>query len=149
MKTSKVEIEKNSKSISFLLAGIFAITFYFHIKAEDPFNTPKLIILLLMGSWLMGHIINFFWRKKSKLTRHELFLILILILFLSSQIISLYLSSSFIVGLIGDNQRRNGVLSYIALSVILLFMALHIRHTHSLKIVKYTILNGLLLSLYG
>ena len=149
MKTSNVEIEKNSNSISFLLAGIFAITFYFHIKAEDPFNTPKLIILLLMGSWLMGHIIKFFWRKKSKLTRHELFLILILILFLSSQIISLYLSSNFIVGLIGDNQRRNGVLSYIALSVILLFTALHIRHTHSLKIVKFTILNGLLLSLYG
>jgi O-antigen ligase len=140
---------RNPKGVTFLLLGVFTTTIYFHTTAEDPFNTPKLIILLITAGWLAGHILNYFRDNSWKFNNNEALLVFMIISFLSSMIFSLMNSDNFIIGLIGDNQRRNGLLSYIALSIIILFGSLRITQSQSFKIIKLFLLTGVVLSLYG
>jgi hypothetical protein len=62
-------LTKNSNSVWVLFLGTLSITIYFNPNIQDPFNTPKMAILLLISSWLLGYLLKFnsnnFYAKKS------------------------------------------------------------------------------------
>jgi len=47
-----------SKPIWGILISASLITLYFNPSLEDPFNSPKLWILMISGSWLSGYLIT-------------------------------------------------------------------------------------------
>ena len=55
--------DKKSNSVWFLILGVAFTNLYFDINSADPFNTPKLIITMVIASWLAGHLINILYRK--------------------------------------------------------------------------------------
>lgn len=138
-----------SGSIWALLAGVSLITLYFNKTAYDPFNTPKLIILLITSGWLLGHIIDHYRNKSIKVRSRDFLYLGISGIFLFFLSVSLFFTDIFVIGLLGDTQRRNGFLSYLALTIILLFTALKINYFYVIRIIKVSILVGLILCGYG
>jgi len=145
---NRVEI-KNSGGIWFLLLGISTVTVYFKTDAEDPFNTPKLLILMVIGSYLSGHLINNFrlhgiWGNSKDRAVYTLSFA-----FLISLLISTLLTEPRLNGFIGDTQRRNGFLSYFMLVIIFLFAYSVFEEIQITRLFVVAILTGFILSGYG
>ena len=50
-------ILKNSNTVNILLLSAVAITLYINPNMADPFNAPKMYVLLLFSSWLIGYLL--------------------------------------------------------------------------------------------
>ena len=132
-----------------MLLGAVLVTCYFNTKIEDPFNTPKLVILLLIGAWIFGHLINSYRENQIKTRTSEFTTIILSSTFVVSLLISTLFTDIQIVGFIGDTQRRNGFLAYFGLVVIFLYTSRVINFNYALRFIKVAIVTGLLLSFYG
>jgi O-antigen ligase len=142
-------IDKRSGSVWILLLGVVFINLYFNTNAKDPFNTPKLIALLLIAAWLFGHTIKLIRVDSKSLKNIQFYGLLTTIIFLILMSISAFLSDSVLIAFIGDTTRRNGLLSYIGLAVLLVFTMLVINFMYSIRLYKVAIINGLILGVYG
>ena len=143
------KLDKSSNSVWFLLFGVSAITLFFKIDFYDPFNSAKLIVLLLVAGWLSGHLFNSY-RIRPVTIRSSEFIISILTLgFVLSLLVALTQSDQLLVGLMGETQRRNGFLSYFGLSIIFLFTVRHINFSNIIRVYQIGILTGAFLSIYG
>ena len=151
MKKNQTQAKTNntSGSVWFLILGVSFVTLYFNTKAYDPFNTPKLIFLLITAGWLTGHIVNEIRNGSINFRSVDVLIIVLPTFFVLAQIVSLFYTDTFIVGLIGDTQRRNGLLGYIALMIIFLFSSLRIDINYAIRIIKFAILLALVLCVYG
>jgi O-antigen ligase len=141
--------DRFSNSNWLLVLGLIAITLYFNEKAYDPFNTPKLIILILVSSWLLGHVLVYFKGNLKNLNFKSKIYFLLPLFFLISHIFALVFTDIFIVGLIGDTQRRNGFLSYSALVIIFVYLLCCMNLNYSIRVIKSAFITGLFLSIYG
>jgi O-antigen ligase len=121
------EINKSTEVIPvrWILGGLAAITLYFQTNLNDPFSSPKLWILLIVASWLLGYIVRF--RNiisANKALKTTLYITLIFIFF---ALLATLLSDFKYFSLIGETQRRNGFLAYLSLSIIFIASSLVIR----------------------
>ena len=140
---------KSSSTICVLLIGVATVTIYFKIDAEDPFNTPKMLILVILGSYLAGHLANFIrengvWRNSGDRIIYS-----ITILFVLALLISTLATKPLLNGLIGDTARRNGFLSYLMLSIILLTAYNFFNQYLIYRLFTISIFVGLVISIYG
>ena len=138
-----------SNAAWFLILGVSFINLYFNTNAKDPFNTPKLIALLIIAGWCFGHLFKSIKDNYTRLTTIEFYFLIVVSAFLFFSSISALYSDNWVVALVGDMQRRNGLFAYLSLSVILLFASRIINFEYALRIYKVAIINGLLFSLYG
>jgi O-antigen ligase len=136
----------DSGVINLILLGAAVTTLYFNTKIQDPFNSPKLWIISLMAAWLVGHIIV---RRNSLFAPTNRAITLFLIVFLGSGFMSLINTNSFYIGFFGENQRRNGYLSYLSLGIILLISSMVFRFNSVAKIYTLAFIVGAFLSSYG
>jgi len=122
-----------------IFVSLAVVTLYFQTNAADPFNSPKSWVLIILASWLLGYVVNsrniIFLSKKTS----NLFYIL------SAFIISLILATIFsdfkYTSIIGEVQRRNGLLTYLSMVILLVASATFIRifNVKKLFIVTYFI----------
>jgi len=148
--------EKNATSrteflspLTYLVIAVSFVTLFFHTKSADPFNTPKLSALLIIASLSINYLVKFWQVNSVKKVKIDLYFILFLSFFLLSGLFSVIFSESLFVALIGDTQRRNGFLTYIALSIIALSVSRVISFQSSRNLFKISILTGLVFSFYG
>jgi len=141
--------DTNSSSVWALILGLASVTIYFKQNFEDPFNTPKLILLLITAGWLSGHVIDHYLKQRATLNSLEFYTLALCALFILFQVISLVNTDVFITGLIGETQRRNGFLNYFALTVVLLFASIRFNYYYSQRLIISSIFIGLVLSSYG
>ena len=141
--------DKSSNSVWFLLIGVSAVTLFFKADFYDPFNSAKLILLLVINGWLLGHLINSYRLLPIVKRSNEFNMIMLLLGFIVSLFISLMQTDVLLVGLIGETQRRGGFLSYIGLSIIFLYAARSINFSNVMRVYKIGIVTGALLSAYG
>ena len=142
-------VDKSSNSVWFLVWGVAAVTFFLKTDFYDPFNSAKLILLLLIGGWIFGHLIYSYKKNPIKRKSQEFVPTIIILSFIFFLLISTIVTEVFIVGLLGGTQRRNGFLAYLGLSIIFLYAARTIKFLNVLRIYKVAILIGLVLSCYG
>lgn len=142
-------VDKSSNSVWFLIWGVAAVTFFLKTDFYDPFNSAKLILLLLIDGWIFGHLINSYKENPINRKSQEFIPIIIILSFILFLLASTLLTDVFMVGLLGDTQRRNGFLAYLGLCIIFLYAARIITFLNVLRIYKVAILIGLLLSGYG
>ena len=135
----------NHSSLWILTTGVAFTTLYFNSKIQDPFNSPKLWIIVLLSSWLLGHL---FSNLQSIKTQNKALLSIILA-FLLSGLGSLIATNPIYTGFFGETQRRNGYLSYLCLAIILLTAALKIQFSFITRFSSIVIIVGLILSIYG
>lgn len=148
-KQANKKFEEKPRIVWLLLLSVTSITLYFQTDTADPFNSTKLVLLLLTSGWLSGHLINSYRLQKVYLYSQDLILVMIVTLFLTALLISTLLTDIPVVGFIGDTQRRNGFLSYFGLSIILLCAARSFNTENIIRLFKVGIFTGLILSIYG
>jgi len=145
----KEQYKLNSSSIWLLLVGASACTIYFNTKLIDPFNTPKLAILITLSGWMIGHLISIFRSEPSVFSSHNRWFWIVTVLYLASLLIAFFSTDLFITSLIGENQRRNGFLAYFSLLVIFIFTYLRMDLVFIERLIKTLLILGLILASYG
>jgi O-antigen ligase len=141
--------ERYSSSISFLITSIVLINLYFNTQYADPFNTPKMLLLLLTSCWLLGHIVFAIKNHEISLKSLPSKAIVLGIIFLLFMLFSVFNTKELVVGLAGDQQRRLGWLTYFGFVIFFIFSALRVNYNFGVRILKAAVLNHLVLSIYA
>ena len=132
--------------INLIFLSCALITLYFNSQLQDPFNSPKFWLLIILSSYLLGYVVVLFKNIIQVRTLKVLFSMLS-IFNLAGVIAALSTDVKFIA-FMGDSQRRNGFLTYLALSVVMLATALTFKVESVNQLHKVEFLTGLLLSIY-
>jgi O-antigen ligase len=144
---NQVKTTKASGILKFLLIGSALVTLSFWTTFADPFNPLKLMLILILAFWVLGHLVidrNQLIKKRDLRT----FLILITI-FIVSLLVATVNSDVKQVAWVGDYQRNNGFLFYFGLSIILVAVAFYFRITDLQLFSNLVIALSLLISTYG
>ena len=144
---SKSKVLENSNILWWIFGGSALVTLYFDSKIQDPFNAPKMWILLIFSAWLLGHSI--FNNKRSFSNKELNWFAALSLLFTLFSLISALTSDVKYTAFFGENQRRNGFLTYLALIVLMLSSAIFVK-TNSIKRLNLVAFGtGLVLAIYG
>ena len=130
-----------------LLWGCTLTTLVFWTTFEDPFNPLKLSFILLTASWLIGYITTF--RKDLFSIREIRNLTYIVICMLLAFLLAAGRTDFKRTAIFGENQRSNGLLMYLGLSIILVSSALVFNLKNSVKIFQTSSVLGLVIGVYG
>lgn len=144
----KFSVERSQSTRLWLIfGGPVLVTLYFNSRLRDPFNSPKFMILLLLGCWLAGHLVSnrAFFYSNAALKSYLLLSLLFLSLFLLAAIISADKYTSFI----GVYQRRNGFLTYLSLILLSLSAALFVKFNHLKRLFNLILTLSVVLAIYG
>ena len=137
----------NQGLIRVLIWGATAVTLGIWTTFQDPFNPVKLALILITAAWLLGHLLS----NLRTVTRHAVDrqLILLILLFTAALLIATLATDNKRIALIGDNQRNNGLLMYLGLTVTLLTAAFNLNLRNILKTLQTTLFLGAFLAIYG
>jgi O-antigen ligase len=134
---------------SYLILGVSFVSLFFDIKSTDPFNTPKLVALLIIASLSINYSFKYWKNNFVTKVKVDLFFISLLSFFVLSGVLVVIFSDSKLIALIGDTQRRNGFLAYLALSLVSLSASRLITFNNSKNLFRISIFTGLVFSFYG
>ena len=129
--------------------GVSFVTLYFDIKSKDPFNTPKLIVLVLFATMYFGFVTT---NMTSLLRTGDTYLKIIIfnvLIFWLSMLLAVIFTDDILVALIGDTQRRNGFFAYSALVVVFFATVSFINFITVNVLIKSAIITGFIFGLYG
>ena len=148
MKSSLQKTHHASRGpMRWILGGLIAVTLFFQTTLADPFNSPKLWILMLMGAWLLGYVVG---NKELILLSVPLKqLSVILFVFVIFLVIATLLTDLRYVAFFGETQRRNGFFQYLALSIVLMATAMFTRAFNVKKLFLVSFFLGLVSFLYA
>lgn len=134
MKSNKKvsEVKKSEGIVNLILVGAIFVTIYFSQGFQDPFNSAKMWILIILASICLGQIcVKYFYNKNLKVFKSFIIFVSLVIF---SFLISAILSANKLVAFIGNTQRRNGFLTYASLLIIFLAFALFSNYSELKKL---------------
>jgi len=137
----KKEISKpipgNRIPLRWIFGGLIAVTLFFQTTLVDPFNSPKSWILLITAAGLSGHLLNI--RTISQEITLIKKLTYLVLLFCAGILNATIFSDSYYISVFGDTLRKNGLLSYFSLAVIMLASAIFVRMNNVQILFKVTV----------
>jgi len=145
--TSQVVKTEDLRPMRWILACLISVTLYFQTTLADPFNSPKLWLLLLFAAWLIGYI--FRCRKIIFSINPIKYLTVLILIFLCPLLIATIFTDFHYVAIFGDIQRRNGFLQYLSLSIILLTTTIYVRVFNIKRLFIVTYFIATLLFIYS
>jgi len=135
--------------LAWLLGGASIITLFFNSRIQDPFNSPKFWILLIVAGYLIGHLFGTYGRVPTDAKPTLRFLIGILTGFTTSLLIASVLTDVPYVAFFGEYQRKNGFLTYAGFVVVLYAAARYLRVSLMWRVYTFAIICGLISAVYG
>ncbi len=130
-----------------MFLGAAFVTIYFNAKIQDPFNSPKLWLLLALASVCLGGVVTSYRQISSNLVLKRFFYLNIF--FLISLLNSAIFTTDSFKAFFGESQRRTGFLTYFALSILTIFIIFRINLSKTFNLIKFMAILGFGLSLYG
>jgi hypothetical protein len=140
-KTSKIEEMSVMILVRLINAQIFA--------KNDPINTPKLLVLIILSGWLVGHILDYYRKIHLVFKTKETLYLIIPVFFIISMLVAFFFTDNKFIGFFGETQRRNGFLSYFSFTILLIFTCIKITYFYIYRLLRSTIILGCILSSYG
>lgn len=142
---------RTRSGFNLVLVGLAAVTLLFNSSLQDPFNAPKMWLLLVFGAWLLGQVKGELISeiRAKNLDGNSKTILLIVSGFLITNFVALLFTDSKYVGLFGDYQRRTGFLTYACLVTFFLFTAKKIRSTDQSRFHYWTLGISLTFCMYG
>ena len=128
--SSQIKKSADLHPVKWILGGLIAVTLYFQSTLADPFNSPKSWILLIVAAWLVGHIFSSRTLIFSQEPVKKVFYLAVFFVFFS--LLSTLFADYWYSAVFGEVQRRNGFISYLSLSIILIATTIYIR-LHNIK----------------
>jgi O-antigen ligase len=104
-------------------------------------------ILAFVAAWLLGYIVSF--RRIIIINKHLKTIFFILFVFIVSALVATFLTDFKYIAIFGDTQRRNGLISYVSLAVVLLATSMFIRFFNIKRLYFTTYLVGLTTATYA
>ncbi|MFZ9250359.1 MAG: O-antigen ligase family protein [Candidatus Nanopelagicaceae bacterium] len=135
--------------LAWLLGGASIITLFFNSRIQDPFNSPKFWILLIVAGYLIGHLLGTYGRVPSDAKPTLRILISILTAFTASLLIASILTDVPYVAIFGEYQRKNGFLTYAGFVVIMYAAARYLRVSLMWRVYTFAMICGLISAVYG
>jgi len=137
----------DSKVLWWIYGGLAFVTLYFNSKIKDPFNSPKMWIVILLSAWLMGHLLMHVFKYRWDKSLSPVFLILSI--FLTGLLISSLKTDVIYTAFFGENLRRNGFITYLSLTIIMVSTILFVRIASITRFIYVTYFIGIYLAIYG
>lgn len=148
MKLSSMKDKTSFRVEKTTFLGLSLIVLYFNPNLQDPFNAPKLWLLMIVAAALLGNLI-FPSTESLKNSKNIRQLQIVLIIFIFFGVISVFFSQNKINSLLGESQRKNGLITYFCLSVIMYVIARNITESGIKKLSPYFITISIILIIYG
>ena len=143
MISEKKKLKSRAVTSCLIFATIVAL--YFNPDAADPFNAPKMILLILFSGWLLGFILVDF-----KDTFREIPVIFCLNI---SYLIILFILSLFsdlrVVSFFGESQRQLGFFTYLGLSIFMITISRFYNYEYMPRIKALIAILGTTYIIYG
>ena len=127
--------------------GSALITLFFNSRLQDPFNSPKMWVLMLLAGSLIGYVLFFNYRAIR--SQHYTLVLILICTFILSCLVSTVASSDRLISLFGESQRRNGFVTYLSLVVIFIALVQYIEFEHFQRLTLILGLTSVLLVVYG
>ena len=148
MKVTSQRVKKiYTAPLSWILASLALITLYFQTNLTDPFNSPKMWILLVTSSWMIGYIFSYrkiiIQHKEIKITSY------LLLIFIFVAVLVTLATDLFYTALFGDMLRRNGFVSYVSLAIMMLASSIFIRSFNIRRLFNAAYLIGIVTVIYA
>jgi O-antigen ligase len=137
------------KVIWWVGAFLLLVTSYFNSKTQDPFNSPKFWVLLLGAAWLSGYLISFRKQSNSLNSRALRFTQILLLLFIGASTLALLAADNSQIALFGDNMRKNGYLTYLALAIFFWAVAVFINSSNLILLYRFILLSAYVVGGYA
>ena len=135
-----------SSATTLIFSGVVIIVLFFNPNLQDPFNAPKLWLLMLLAATLFGYLL---FPNKDNSNQINSKLKYILIIFVFSGFISAVFSKNQLISMLGETQRKNGFATYLSLAIIFYVTARTIKLRDIGKFNNYLRLVSVLLVIYG
>ena len=144
MKIQKQDKTKNTV-INIVFFCLIACTIIVGPNINDPFNFPKMLILIIFSSALIGILIPNF----REIIKYRFRIDYFVIAYAFGLLISFIVSDQKIIAFFGDYLRKNGFISYFSLLVIFFVTYRFFRFNNFSMFHKIVISLSLLFVIYG
>ena len=143
-----LSLEGLPKPLKTAYLGLTLTTLFFWTSLEDPFNDPKLWIMLATSGLLLGWL---FMDRKNISSRSAVskYAVLVSLAFLAVMTISGIVSGSLFTSLYGEYGRRTGILCYLALVIYFIVCTTYVRLTNVKHLLTFGLVIGIILGSYG
>ena len=132
-----------------ILLFCLVISLYFNSDLADPFNSAKQLLLILASAWLLGHFALTNYRQINFIELKENKFVVIVVFFCIFGFISLIKTDQKFVGMFGETQRKTGLITYICLSIFILFTSKFVSYKNSRQIYYYVQFTLVTFLIYG
>jgi len=147
---TKIKVPVHKSDARFVLISAAIITLFFFTSLRDPFNAPKLWLNILLGAFLLGHLVlDLFTGRFTEGQKALKFLAAIVGAFVGFMLIAALVGDVKYITFFGDNQRNTGWLDYFFLAVFIYSAAKHIRISQLNMVYWFGIGVGAVMTEYG
>lgn len=133
----------------FTVVAVVLISLYINPSLADPFNSPKLWTLIVLGAWALGYCLVFIRYQRQNINREQKIGIYLLLGFLTALLAAALTTELSFNAFFGEQQRRLGFLFYAFMAIFMLTSLLFFTTTNIARLYKGSIFLGMLLSIYG
>lgn len=147
MATKLVNKKNSAPAINLVFIGSALITLFFNSRLQDPFNSPKMWLLMLLAGSLIGYVLFFNYRA----IRNQYYTLVLTLIctFILSCLVSTLVSTDRLISLFGESQRRNGFVTYLSLVVIFIALVQYVEFEQFQRLTLVLGLVAILLVVYG
>jgi O-antigen ligase len=125
---TKIKVPVQKSDARFVLLSAAIITLFFFTSLRDPFNAPKLWLNILLGAFLLGHLVlDLFTGRFTEGQRSLKILAGVAGSFVGFMLIAALVGDVKYITFFGDNQRNTGWIDYLFLGIFIYSAAKHIR----------------------
>jgi O-antigen ligase len=142
------EIEAKKVQSLILFGGVFT-TLAIWTKLEDPINLPKMFVLVLFASVVLGLSLPVLLNVKKTSSGSQRITLVLIGIFALGLMISTLATDVKYTAIFGEYHRNNGALSYISMALLMVVAALVFDLKSSGKYLKFYAATGLILTFYG
>ena len=134
-----------TSAVNSALLTTLIVTLIFVPSVQDPFNSPKLWVLILLAAWNAGYLLF----RNIRFKEIAIHLKIISIIFLISIFIAGFVSQNKYTAFFGAYQRRDGVLAYLSLFILFLVLVVFIEFEYSNKLRNVILICAGSVGIYG
>lgn len=145
MKKNLIESNIKNSPLKYFLVGSIIISLYFNTKMADPFNAPKMYLLIFFSSIFLPNLFGVS-KNSGKIIR---FTTIIVYFFLAALMWAYLNSPAKYTSLFGETQRQLGLITYLSFAIFFLLF-LHFSNINSIVYLQFsTLFIGITVAVYG
>lgn len=149
LRVTKSKQFKLSNPILFISVCLVLVSIYINPSVADPFNSPKLWLLMILGGWVLGYLVSYRYLYRTAKYPEQRISIMLLLTFLVFLFISSSVTGLSYTAIFGEQQRRLGLLFYVFMVIFSLASVLYCKEKNLKQIVYAAWILSAIFSIYG